>query len=979
MLRQARRSGVEQGGGQEGMKMRRRFRSDWHCRVLRTLAAAGLLVFATSSASPAEEHPATGPLPTLTRAAQIRELPPNRAKLDFPVRLQGVVTYFDHPRGDLFFQDSSGGIWVDSANGQVPAGLTAGDRVEVEGVSAFTDFAPEISLKKIRILGRGALPRARRVAYSDLKSGREDSQWVAFEGVVRWAEEQGGLFTIGIAQGENRLRAQFLDRRGLETNSMVDARVKVEGACASVFNARGQLLDVFLHVPSAAQLHIQEPAPAKPYAVPWQPILSVLQFKTRGTFEHRVRIEGVVTLAHPGSALYVNDGTDSAYVETKQPGPIEVGERVEVLGFPATGVYSPTLQDAVFRKVGRGAIPAPIPITSDQALSGHFDAQLIQISGRLIDLSHQEDDEVLAVVDGTRVFNARLGFAQGGSSLAALARGRQVRLIGICSVRADANGTPIAFRIWLRSPSDLVVLERPSWFTLRHALLALAMMALLIVVALYWVGALRRKVEEQTGVLALRLERISALEERYRELFENASDMLFTCGLRGAIVALNQAGERMTGYSCQEVIGKGIRSLIALEYSRLIAEVFESSEEGKGCVTNLQVELLTKDGRRVPVEISTNFMMAHQAVVGIQGIARDITERKRAERLRDAAYRIAHAAGSAESIEAFFRSAHKIVGELMPADNFYIALYDSPSGILSFSYYVDVKDPAPPPRKLRKGFTEYVLRMGQPLLAHPEVLQELVRRGEIEPRGTNPTDRVAVPLRANDRACGVLVVQSYAEGVWYGEDEKNALVFVSDQVALAIARKQAEEERRLLHMITQAIETSEDFPSALRAALQKICEQTGWPFGEAWVPRSDGSCLECSPACYGLVPKLAPFRSASETLTFRSGQGFPGRTWSLAQRAYWAELSLDRDFIRAEAARLVGFRIGMAIPVLVGQEVVAIMGFFVFEARPQDQGWFQIVSSVASQLGTVLLRKRADEELRRAKVPAAPRPNSWRT
>src|SRR5438874_7581382 len=172
---------------------------------------------------------------------------------------------------------------------------------------------------------------------------------------------------------------------------------------------------------------------------------------------------------------------------------------------------------------------------------------------------------------------------------------------------------------------------------------------------------------------------------------------------------------------------------------------------------------------------------------------RDVTEAKRAERIQLATYRISEAAHAAGSLQELFRAIHGIVGELMPAKNFYIALYDAASDLLTFPYYVDEYDNDFPAKRPGKGLTEYVLRTGAPLLVTPEVQAELERRGQVELIGAPSIDWVGVPLKIGDRPIGVLVAQTYAPGVRYGETERHILQFVSTQVAMAIERKRTEE------------------------------------------------------------------------------------------------------------------------------------------------------------------------------------------
>src|SRR6266481_1973802 len=141
-----------------------------------------------------------------------------------------------------------------------------------------------------------------------------------------------------------------------------------------------------------------------------------------------------------------------------------------------------------------------------------------------------------------------------------------------------------------------------------------------------------------------------------------------------------------------------------------------------------------------------------------------------------------------------FSQIHRIVGELMPAKNFYIALYDAATDQLTFPYHVDEYDTDFPSKTPGKGLTEYVLRTGQPLLVTPEVHAELERRGEVELIGPPSIDWVGVPLKIGDRTIGVLVAQTYAPGVRYRDTEKHVLQFVSTQVAMAIERKRTEEQ-----------------------------------------------------------------------------------------------------------------------------------------------------------------------------------------
>jgi len=180
-------------------------------------------------------------------------------------------------------------------------------------------------------------------------------------------------------------------------------------------------------------------------------------------------------------------------------------------------------------------------------------------------------------------------------------------------------------------------------------------------------------------------------------------------------------------------------------------------------------------------------------------------EQARAHQLQAATYRIAQVALTTPGLQQLWPVIHQIVGELMPAKNFYIALYDPTTELLSFPYFVDEVDTDAPSKRLGKGLTEYVLRTGRPLLVTPEVHAALEQQGEIELIGPPSIDWVGVPLKIGDSTIGVLVTQTYAPGVRYGERERDILQFVSTQVAMAVERSRAEAELRTSEARLKAI------------------------------------------------------------------------------------------------------------------------------------------------------------------------------
>jgi PAS domain S-box-containing protein len=181
-------------------------------------------------------------------------------------------------------------------------------------------------------------------------------------------------------------------------------------------------------------------------------------------------------------------------------------------------------------------------------------------------------------------------------------------------------------------------------------------------------------------------------------------------------------------------------------------------------------------------------------------------ERRHAEKVQSALYRIAELASAAQDMQEFYRAMHAVVGELMYANNFFIALYDEERQLISWPYYVDEIDlDIPDPNAWdafgsgnARGTTALVLRTGQPQLFLYEQLLELAAQGEIEIVGATVEDEtwLGVPLTAEGRTLGVLVVQSYTKDVEYTEQDKDLLAFVGQHVGAALSRARAIEETR---------------------------------------------------------------------------------------------------------------------------------------------------------------------------------------
>jgi len=198
---------------------------------------------------------------------------------------------------------------------------------------------------------------------------------------------------------------------------------------------------------------------------------------------------------------------------------------------------------------------------------------------------------------------------------------------------------------------------------------------------------------------------------------------------------------------------------------------------------------------------------------------RDVTERVRSEKVQAALYEISQASHSAPNLDALFAAIHRIIANLLPAENFYVALYDRDTDLVSFPYWVDALDERPEPRKLseRRGLTGLVLRTGEPLLLTPDTIFDVASHPDVTIIGTDGVDWLGIPLKTNHGTIGVLTVQNYTGQTRYTERDMELLQFVSDHVAAAVEGKQAEQALR---------ESEERFRNVFDQSPMTMCLQT---------------------------------------------------------------------------------------------------------------------------------------------------------
>jgi diguanylate cyclase (GGDEF)-like protein/PAS domain S-box-containing protein len=299
--------------------------------------------------------------------------------------------------------------------------------------------------------------------------------------------------------------------------------------------------------------------------------------------------------------------------------------------------------------------------------------------------------------------------------------------------------------------------------------------------------------------------RLQQTEQRYRSLVEQLSAVIYIDNRDADSTCLyvSQQVEKVFGYTPKEWLSTPHCWLNSIHPDdRQRVEALHTACNQSGADFWAEYRVLTKTGQVIWVEDRALLTPNQDGEMTFwQGLITDITPRKRAEAIQSALYRIAQAVISAPTPQALYASIHQTLNELLPANNFYIALFDAETNRFSYPYWSHERRSSPTDDTEDQQDDELarlVLRLGDALLIDAARLAELTKSGEISPYQVDPGLHtwLGCPLQIEGHSIGVLAIQTYQPNVNLGEEEKEILRFVSGQIAMAIDRKRAEANLR---------------------------------------------------------------------------------------------------------------------------------------------------------------------------------------
>ncbi len=279
---------------------------------------------------------------------------------------------------------------------------------------------------------------------------------------------------------------------------------------------------------------------------------------------------------------------------------------------------------------------------------------------------------------------------------------------------------------------------------------------------------------------------IKQSEENYRQLSDATFEAIFISE-NGICIGQNSTAERMFGYTLDEALGHYGTDWIHPGYWETVMNNMLSGAEKP-----YEVVALRKDGTTFPCEIQARMTKVEDRHIRFT-VLRDITDRKRAEDIKQVLYNIASATFSTVDVEGLIDIIQHELGKLIDTSNFYVAFYDEDKDLLRSHYWKDQIDTIQT-WLAEKSLTGIIIRKNKSLLLKKQEVLDMQSRGEIGFVGPVAECWLGVPLHKDEKVIGAFVIQSYTDPQAYSIRDAEMLEFVSHQISISLQRKKAEQD-----------------------------------------------------------------------------------------------------------------------------------------------------------------------------------------
>jgi diguanylate cyclase (GGDEF)-like protein len=499
----------------------------------------------------------------LTSVQEVKSLSNTQAAQAIPVKLKATVTFVRPSEKNLFVMDAGFGVYVQYTR---DIGLVPGDRVAVTGYTE-PSFRAIVVAREVHFLAHGALPVPLPAQFSDLIKAKWDSRYVQISGHVLSA-------ALDTAQSVHTLRILvkvpggtvegiMMNPGGLNPEDLLEADVRMNGVAGGEYDSKMQLAGMWLDMSSWKDLEILKPSASDPWSRPAIPADEVVSSYRFGNDSERVKIAGMLTYFEPAALAVVEQaGGKSILVTTRSTLPLHAGIGVEATGFPAIVDESVRMEDGELRPAAQAAQIQPQSIDWEKASAGLYAYNLVAMEGEVVGLVHDSRVDLFIIRAGGHLFSATLRRSSSDASQPDSAHltptvGSRVRVSGVCFVEpGDHWHDRLWFDIRMRSLGDIVVLQQPSWWTVKRLAYVVTLLSVVILIAVMWAGLLDRRLRKQTGILARQSQEDAIRERRLARQEQQRSHILELISSSAPLPEVLQeiqtmVSSRLSGASCR--------------------------------------------------------------------------------------------------------------------------------------------------------------------------------------------------------------------------------------------------------------------------------------------------------------------------------------------------------------------------------------------------------------------------------------------
>lgn len=713
-----------------------------------------------------------------------------------PAVITGTVTFVDDPWRILTIQDKTAGIFI-KWDGDTSA-FKPGDTLHVQGAIHGGEFAPSLvpgRIAGITRIGSGPIPEPANPGYGSLTRGQSDAQRIRIRGTLgsTKVDEEFQRVTLQVFSDVGEFTAHLSARvRGYHLTNLVGSPLDLVGICGSEFNGDGQFVNFNLLVASTNDVRIVGDRPVDPFQLPLRPIREVLSFRNNEDSLSFVHIQGTVTYAAQALAV-IQSGNGTIRLRLPAESPKVLGGQVlDVIGIPKPDRFGPILRACQFKVLSNSVPPQPEELLDHETVHGNRQNGLrVFLEGEVTATDSQNGAHVVTIKDAKgNSIRAVIASFPGSTRLpSGTEPGARVRVVGVFEPPAELELGRTSPRILASSPTDLRVLApaptNRTWQIVGFAILGAAagIMALAFLI--------NRRLHGQAQALKEHQRSQSDLQQRYDQLVEHAVDLIYTLDAQGRVINWNQAAARFFGRSPDKIQGQSVLEVVVPEQRDLVRSRIAQRLNDPGHTGPFTVDVFDASGDRRTLEITSRVVWKGDLPPQVEGVARDITLRRRVEE----ALRALVATTASGSGEAFFRGVVKCIADTLNVDYAVIAVPSrrDPSSLETLAVW-SLGAAAPPGPYPREGSPCADVLAGRPVRISERASERYPQCGLLRTMGTEAY--FGLELQANNGSGLGLLFVAHRTSFHPTQYQMQLLEILAARVGAEIERIEMEERSR---------------------------------------------------------------------------------------------------------------------------------------------------------------------------------------